>query len=73
MVQDNSQEVRKSFLLTLLSNAEIVGEKQRAAKLKAIQQAEYMKKLWPKLQKYAKGGDNMLVDLPASLSPQVYS
>jgi hypothetical protein len=26
-----------------------------ANKLKAIQQAEYMKKLWPKLQKYAKG------------------
>ena len=55
MVQDNSQELRKSFLLTLLSNAEIVGGKQRAAKLKAIQQAEYRKLLWPKLQKYAKG------------------
>ena len=55
MVQDNSQESRKSFLLTNLSDAEIVGEKQRAAKLKAIQQAEYMKKFWPKLQKYAKG------------------
>jgi hypothetical protein len=55
MVQDNSQELRKSFLLTLLSNAEIVGEKHMAAKLKAIQQAEYMKKLLPKLQKYAKG------------------
>ena len=55
MVQDNSQELQKSFLLTLLSNAEIMGEKQRAAKLKAIQQAEYRKKLWPKLQKYAKG------------------
>ena len=50
MVQDKSQELQKSFLLTLLSDAEIVGEKQRAAKLKAIQQAEYMKKLWPKLQ-----------------------
>ena len=25
------------------------------AALKAIQQAEYLKKLWPKLQKYAKG------------------
>jgi hypothetical protein len=27
MVQDDSQELRKSFLLTLLSNAELVGEK----------------------------------------------
>jgi hypothetical protein len=55
MVQDNSRELRKSFLVTLLSNADIAGKKQRAAKLKAIQKAEYMKKLWPKLQKYAKG------------------
>ena len=28
MVQDNSQELRKSFLLTVLSDAEIVGEKR---------------------------------------------
>jgi hypothetical protein len=55
MVQDNAQESRNSFLLTLLSNAEIADKKQWATKLKAIQQAEYMKKLWPKLQKYAKG------------------
>ena len=43
------------FLLTLLSKTKIADKKQRAAKLKAIQQVEYMKKLWPKLQKYAKG------------------
>ena len=42
MVQDNSQELRKSFLGALLSYVEIADKKQRAAKLKAIQQAEYM-------------------------------
>jgi hypothetical protein len=47
--------LQKSFLVALLSTAKIAGEKQRAAKLKAIQQAEYMKKIWPKLQIYAKG------------------
>ena len=30
-------------------------EKKKVANLKAIQKAEYMKKLWPKLRKYAKG------------------
>ena len=55
MVPDNSQELRKSFLLTLLSDAEIVWEKQRAAKLKAIQQAEYMTE--PSM------GDTMVLEL----------
>jgi hypothetical protein len=56
MVQDNSQELQKSFLFTLLSNAEIVGGKQRAAKLKAIQQAEYIKKIMAQASKICKGG-----------------
>ena len=55
MVQDNAQQLRKEFLSSLLSNAEHDKEKTKVAKLKAILQAEYMKKLWPKLRKYAKG------------------
>ena len=45
----------KEFLSSLLSNAEQDKEKIQVAKLRAILQAEYMKKLWPKLRKYAKG------------------
>ena len=45
----------KRFLSSLLSNAEHDKDKTKVAKLKAILQAEYMKKLWPKLRKYAKG------------------
>ena len=55
MVQDNARVLRHEFLASLLSAAEQADEKKKAAKLKAIQQAEYMKNLWPKLRKYAKG------------------
>jgi endonuclease/exonuclease/phosphatase family metal-dependent hydrolase len=55
MVQDNAQQLRKEFVASLLSNAEQDKEKTKVAKLKAILQAEYIKKLWPKLRKYAKG------------------
>ena len=55
MVQDNARVLRQEFLASLLSEAERADEKKKVAKLKAIQQAEYMKKLWPKLRKYAKG------------------
>ena len=55
MVQDNARHFRKEFLASLLSNAEQDKEKTKVEKLKAILQAEYMKKLWPKLRKYAKG------------------
>ena len=55
MVQDNAQVLRHEFLASLLSEAEQADERKKVAKLKAIQQAEYMKKLWPKLRKYAKG------------------
>ena len=54
-VQENSNQHRKTFLATTLSHAKRGGEKKRAVKLRAIQQAEYMKELWPKLRKYAKG------------------
>jgi hypothetical protein len=55
MVQDNAWQLQKEFLSSLLSNAEQDKEKTKVAKLKVILQAEYMKKLWPKLRKYAKG------------------
>ena len=55
MVQDNAWQLRQEFLVSLLSDAEHDKEKTKVAKLKAILQAEYMKKLWPKLRKYAKG------------------
>jgi hypothetical protein len=50
MVQDNTRQLSKEFLSSLLSNAEHDKEKTKVAKLKAILQAEYMKKLWPKLR-----------------------
>ena len=55
MVQDNSPVLQQEFLASLLSEAERADEKKTVAKLKAIQQAEYTRKLWPKLRKYAKG------------------
>ena len=55
MVQVNACQLRQEFLASLLPDAERNEEKKKVAKLKAIQQAEYMKKLWPKLWKYAKG------------------
>ena len=55
MVQDNAWQLQKDFLASFLSNADHDKEKTKVAKLKAILQAEYMKKLWPKLRKYAKG------------------
>ena len=54
-VQGISNEYCKTFLATRLSHAKRGGEKKRAAKLRAIQQAKYMKKLWPKLCKYTNG------------------
>ena len=50
-----TQRALQNFLATTLSHADRGGEKKSLAKLRAIQQAEYMKKLWPKLCKYAKG------------------
>ena len=55
MVQDNARKLQKEFLASLHSNAEHDKERTMVAKLKAILQAEYMKILWPKLRKYAKG------------------
>jgi endonuclease/exonuclease/phosphatase family metal-dependent hydrolase len=55
MAQDNARQLQKEFLASHLSNAEQDKEKTKVAKLKAILLAEYMKKLWPKLTKYAKG------------------
>ena len=54
MVQDNAQVLQQEFLASLLTEAKQADEKKKVAKLKAIQQAEYMRKLWPKLRKYAK-------------------
>ena len=50
MVQDNARVLWQEFLASLLSEAEQADEKKKVAQLKAIQQAEYMKKLWPKLR-----------------------
>ena len=55
MVQDNSHELRRVFLTTLMFDSAGSAQKPRAAALKALQQAEYLKRLWPKLRKYAKG------------------
>ena len=55
IVQDNAPVLRHEFQASLLTEAEQADEKKKVAKLKAIQQAEYMMKLWPKLSKYAKG------------------
>ena len=54
MVQDNAQVLQQEFLASLLTEAKQADEKKKVAKLKAIQQAEYMNKLWPKLRKYVK-------------------
>jgi hypothetical protein len=63
MVQDNSRELRRNFLATLMSDSAGSARKPRAAALKAIQQAEYLKKMWPKLRKYAKGETQSGLDL----------
>jgi hypothetical protein len=55
MVQDNSLKLRRVFLTTLMFDSACSAQKPRAAALKAIQQAQNLKKMWPKLQKYAKG------------------
>jgi hypothetical protein len=55
MVQDNSRELHRVFLATLMSDSACSAQKPRAAALNAIQQAEYLKKMWPKIWKYAKG------------------
>ena len=55
MVQVNSSELHRVFITTLMSDSACSAQKPRAAALMPIQQAEYLKKQWPKVWKYVKG------------------
>ncbi len=55
MTQDRSKELRNKFIEDQIKAAEATTDKERTEKLQAIKKAEYQKKLWPKLRRYAKG------------------
>ena len=56
LVQDNAHEIRQAYLEEEISKAAVTkGEQGRASKLRAILQAEYLSRMWPKLRRYAKG------------------
>ena len=56
MVQEKADALRQTFLEGRISHLTAINQdKQHATRLKAILRAEYLKKVWPRLRRYAKG------------------